>query len=92
VTTPERLDHRDQGLRLGLVALEHGDLQREPARGDQQPDGDLRVDPALLAHADLAELVFLAHLEMQRGQSYITSATGPGADACVQHAVESWAR
>jgi hypothetical protein len=44
----ERLDDRDQGGGLGLVALEAADLEREPVPVDEQPDDDLRVDPAFL--------------------------------------------
>jgi site-specific DNA recombinase len=65
VTGLERAQHRDQRGRLGLVALEHVHLQGEAARIDQQPDLDLRVDAALLAHPDLAQVVLLAVLEVQ---------------------------
>src|SRR3954452_10252459 len=63
----ELLDDRDQGRGLGLVAFEAADLQREPVPVDQQTDHDLRVDPALRGVADLAQLVFLLGLEVQRG-------------------------
>jgi hypothetical protein len=49
------------------VALEAADLQREPAAVDQQPHHDLRVDPAFLGVADLAQLVFALGFEVQRG-------------------------
>jgi hypothetical protein len=42
-------------------------LQREPGRVDQQPDLDLRIDPAFLAHPYLPEGVFVVDLEVQRG-------------------------
>ena len=51
---------------LGLVALEAADLEREPAPVDQQPDDDLRVDAAFLGVADLAQVVFLLGLEVER--------------------------
>ena len=52
-------------------------------------DGDLWVDPAFLAHADFAQAILLFCLEVQRGQSYNTSATpGPRAPVtCFQQAV-----
>jgi hypothetical protein len=63
----ESLDDRQDRQGLGLVALEAADLQREPVPVDQQPDDDLGVDPAFLGIADLAQVVFLLHLEVQRG-------------------------
>jgi len=62
----ERGQHGDQGGRLGLVALEQVHLEREPSRIDQQPDLDLRVDPVLLAHPHLAQVVLVGALEVQR--------------------------
>ena len=50
---------------LGLVALEHRDLQREPVGADQQTDGDLRVDAVFLGPADLTQVVLVGDLEMQ---------------------------
>ncbi len=50
----ERLDHRDDGVGFGLVSLERVDLQREPGPVDQQPDNDLRIDPAFFRVADFA--------------------------------------
>jgi len=44
----ERLDHRQHGLGLSLVALEGADHQREPGGVGEQADGDLRVQAALL--------------------------------------------
>lgn len=38
-----------------------------PCRSDQQPHRDLRVDPALLGAAHLAQLVFVLGLEIERG-------------------------
>ena len=63
----ERLDHRQDGLGLGRVALERVHLQREPAHIGQQPDGDLRLQPAFLGEPGLAEPVTLVGLEVQRG-------------------------
>ena len=63
----ERLQDRDEGAGLGLVPLEAVHLQREPGRVDQQPDLDLRIDPAFLAHPDLAQVVLVLGLEVQRG-------------------------
>ena len=56
----------DEGLRLGLVALEHVDLQGEPGRIDQEPDLDLRVDAVLLAHPHPPQGVLFLGLEVQR--------------------------
>src|ERR1022692_3862151 len=57
------------GIRVVVSAalpLEQVDLEREPARVHQEPDLDLRIDPVLLAHPDLAQLVLVAALEVQR--------------------------
>jgi hypothetical protein len=66
VALRERGQDRQQRLRLGSVALEAVHLQREPGGVDEQPDLDLWIDPAVLAHADLAELVLILGLEVQR--------------------------
>ena len=63
----ERLDHRQDRLGLGGVALERVDHQREPAHIGQQPDGDLRLQAAFLGEPGLAEPVTLVGLEVQRG-------------------------
>jgi hypothetical protein len=63
----ELLQDRQDGGGLGGVALEQVDLQREPGRVDQQPHLHLGVNPVFLAHADLAQRVFVFGLEMQRG-------------------------
>ena len=55
----ELLHDRNDGQRLGLVALETADLQRKACAVDQQADDDLRVDATFLGVADLAQLVFL---------------------------------
>ncbi|MFT8396654.1 MAG: hypothetical protein ABF648_11465 [Propionibacterium sp.] len=60
-------DGTDRGG-LGLVPLEHRDLRRVPIRGDEQPDGDLGVDPPFLRHSDPPEAVFVLGFEVQRGQ------------------------
>ena len=62
----ELLDDRDDRGRLGRVALVAADLQREPDPVDQQTHDNLRVDPAFLGVADLAQLVLLLGLEVQR--------------------------
>ena len=62
----EGLQDRDEGAGLGLVPLEAVHLQREAGGVDHEPDLDLRVDPAFLAHPDLAELVLVLNLEVQR--------------------------
>jgi len=49
-----------------LVPLERADHQREPVLPGQQPDGDLRLQPALFGEAGLAEPVALAGLEVTR--------------------------
>jgi hypothetical protein len=55
----EGLDHRQDRLGLGSVALERVHLQREPADVGQQADGDLRLQPAFLGESGLAEPVAL---------------------------------
>ncbi len=60
-------DDRQQREGLGLVALEAADLEGEPAPVDQQPDHDLGVHAAFLGVADLAQLVLVLGLEVQRG-------------------------
>jgi hypothetical protein len=62
----ERGDRRDHRVRLGLVALERLDHQREPGRVGQQAYGDLRLEPALFRVARLAEPVALIGLEVER--------------------------
>ena len=42
------------------------DLQREPGAVDQQADHDLRIDATFLRIADLAQVVFVFGLEIQR--------------------------
>ena len=49
---------------------------------DQQPDDDLGVDPSLLGIADLAQLVLLLGLEVERGDARRHSDTSPAAMAC----------
>ena len=39
------------------TSFEQVHLEGEPARIDQQPDGDLRVDPTFLTHPDLPQPV-----------------------------------
>ena len=63
----ERLDDRQHGAGLGLVAFEGVDHQREPTCVGQQPDRDLRLQPALFAEPGLAKTVALISLEVQRG-------------------------
>jgi hypothetical protein len=52
---------------VGLVALEGVHHQREPSRIGQQADGDLWLQPALLAEPGLTEPVTLLSFEVQRG-------------------------
>ncbi len=75
----ELLDDRDDRCGLGLVALEAADLEGEPVPVDQQPDHDLRVDAAFLGVADLAQVVFLLGLEVQRRDVVEHSDTSPAA-------------
>ncbi len=63
----ERHHDRQDRRRLGLVALEAADLQREISPVHEQADDDLGIDPALLGEADLAQLVLLLCLEVERG-------------------------
>ena len=51
---------------LGLVSLEAADLEREALPVDQQADHDLRIDPAFLGVADLAQPVLVLGLEVER--------------------------
>jgi hypothetical protein len=62
----EGLDDRDDRGGLGPVALEAADLQGEAVAVDQQAHDDLRVDAAFLGVADLAQVVLLVGLEVQR--------------------------
>ena len=55
----ELLDDRQHRLRLGPVALERGDHQREPGLVGQQADGDLRLQPPFLGEPRFAEPVAL---------------------------------
>src|SRR5262249_52684415 len=57
------------GIRVvvsALFALEQVHLEREPGRVHQEPGLDLRIDPVLLAHPDLAQFVLVVALEVQR--------------------------
>ena len=63
----ERVDHRQHGGGLGLVALERLHRQREPRRVGEQPDGDLRLQAAFLGKSGLAEPVTGIGFEVQRG-------------------------
>jgi len=71
---------------LSLVALPAADLEREAGPVDQQPDDDLGVDPSLLGIADLAQLVLLLGLEVERGDARRHSDTSPAAMACFRAA------
>ena len=66
VPGPELADDRQDGVLLGLVPLEAADLEREALPVDQQADHDLRIDPAFLGVADLAQPVLVLGLEVQR--------------------------
>ncbi len=74
----ELLDDWDDRQRLGLVALEAPDLEREAPPVDQQAHDDLWIDTAFLGVADLAQRVFVLGLEVERGhvvehQRHVTS-------------------
>jgi hypothetical protein len=80
-------DDRDDRLRLGLGCLIAADLQGEPGPVDQEPDHDLGVDAAFLGEPDLAEVVFLVCLEVERGdvvehQRHIGSVQDVGECCC----------
>jgi len=62
---PEGVQHGQQGERLALVSFELVHLQRESALVHEQPDKDLRVNPALLAHPDPPEPVFALGFEVE---------------------------
>ena len=72
--TVDRQDRR--GLRR--EPLEAADLQREPVPVNEQPHDDLRIDPAFLGEADLAEVVFLLGLEIQCRDVIQTQRDVPG--------------
>ena len=63
----ERVDDRQHGGGLGLVALERLHRQREPGGVGQQPDGDLRFEAAFLGEPGLTEPVAGVGLEVQGG-------------------------
>jgi hypothetical protein len=63
----EGVDHRHHGGGLGFVALEGGHRQREPGRIGKQPEGDLRIQPALLGEPGLTEAVAGVGFEVQCG-------------------------
>ena len=67
VAVLELLDDRHNRGGLGLVAFEAADLEREPAPIHQQTHDDLWIDAAFLGVADLAQVVFVLCLEVQRG-------------------------
>lgn len=50
-----------------LVPFEAADLEGEPGTVDEQAYHDLRIHPAFLRISDLAQVVFLLCLEVQRG-------------------------
>jgi hypothetical protein len=84
VAAAEPGQDRDQGLGLGLVALEQVHFQREPGGGGDQPDGDLRAGAVFLAHPDPAQLVLPLSFEVQRRD--VVRVTQPGvADVRVFH-------
>jgi hypothetical protein len=60
----ELADDRQDGVLFGFVSLEAADLEGEALPVDQQPDQDLRVDPAFLGVADLAQPVLVLGLEI----------------------------
>ena len=59
-------DHRQDRVLLRLVPLIAADLQGEPVPVHQQPDHDLRVHPPFFRVADLAQVVLVLGLEVQR--------------------------
>ena len=67
---------------LSPVALPATNSQGDAGPVDQQPDDDLGVDPSLLGIADLAQLVLLLGLEVERGDARRHSDTSPAAMAC----------
>jgi hypothetical protein len=83
VLVAELSQYRHDRLRLGLVALEQVYGQRETGVVGEQPDGDLRVDPAFLAHADLAQPVLAGSLEVEGGQ-VVEHQREPAAVGCIR--------
>ncbi len=67
VTFAELVEDGQQGEGLAPVARELVDFEGEPALVHEEADEDLRVDAALFAHPDLAELVFTLRLEVEGG-------------------------
>ena len=82
----EGLHDGDDRGGLGPVALPAADLERETMTIDQQPDDDLRVNPPLLGVTDLAQVVLLLGLEVERGDARRHSDTSPAAMACFRAA------
>ena len=78
-------DDRDDGRRLGGVALETADLQGESGPIDQQPDNNLRVDPPFLGIPDLAELVLGFGFEIERRDVVKQKLSPPQSEAWVKH-------
>jgi hypothetical protein len=66
MTIGETGDDRDKRGGLGRVALETANLQRESGAIHQEADDDLRIDAAFLPIPDLAYIVFILSLEVQR--------------------------
>ena len=60
---------------LSPIALPATNSQGEAGPVDQQPDDDLGVDPSLFGIADLAQLVLLLGLEVERGDARRDTAT-----------------
>jgi hypothetical protein len=65
VLSRERLEHRQDRLRLGLVPLERVHLQRETLPRSQQTDHDLRLQAALFGEPGLSEPVALMGLPVE---------------------------
>ena len=74
--------HSANCLTIGMIvkvsALSPSNSPSEgPVSIIEQAHDDLRVDATLLALADLAQLVFLLGLEVERGDAVVTRLTSP---------------
>ena len=88
----EALDHRHDGLGLGVVAFPAADLEGEAGTVHEHPDRDLGVHAALLGESDPPEVVFLLRLEVQGGHVVHQEAQVPvGGDTGVEGRLDAGA-
>ena len=80
----ERLDRRDHRERLGLVALERLEQERESAVVGQQPDRDLWFEAAFLGEPRLPEPVTLIGFKVESG--HVVQHQARRSEACLRGA------